>query len=58
MDKFAVFLVILGLISLIFSAAITPWASIVLVLDFAIMMLYSKQLSKKSDGDYDNSSVN
>lgn len=41
MEKFSIVLVIIGLISLILSVAITPWASIVLVIDFAVMMLYS-----------------
>lgn len=41
MEKFLIVLVIIGLISLIISVAITPWASIVLVIDFAVMMMYS-----------------
>lgn len=47
MDKFAIILVFIGLISLIIAVALTPWASIALVLDFAAMMAYSTILSKK-----------
>lgn len=47
MDRLAVILVLIGLVSLIVSAAFTPWTSIVLVLDFAAMMAYSTVLSKK-----------
>lgn len=48
MEKFSIVLVIIGLISLILSVAITPWASIVLVIDFAVMMLYS---GRSTDND-------
>lgn len=48
MDKLAVILVLIGLVSLIVSAALTPWASIVLVLDFAAIMVYSTVLSGKN----------
>lgn len=41
MEKISIVLVLIGLISLIFSVAITPWASIVLVIDLAAIMLYS-----------------
>ncbi len=53
MEKFSIVLVIIGLISLILSVAITPWASIVLVIDLTVMMLYSSR-SKDNNHQYDN----
>ena len=41
MEKISIVLVIIGLISLIFSVAITPLASIVLAIDLAAIMLHS-----------------
>lgn len=53
MEKFSIVLVIIGLISLILSVAITHWASIVLVIDLTVMMLYSSR-SKDNNHQYDN----